>query len=164
MWTVGSFSAKGNKHGMRFYRIIFLVLVVDQVSKIYIRSRLQIGESIELWKGVLHLTRYENSGIMMGMLQGYGRYFVPVAVLITIAAVYLKSKDKINGRIEEAAIAFFVGGALGNAIDRTLFNQVTDFISFQFRDGILNLSDYAINIGVILLIISLFLSKRKKTT
>lgn len=50
----------------------------------------------------------------------------------------------INGKLLETGITFYVGGAIGNSIDRVLFNQVTDFIDFSFRQGIPNLADYAL--------------------
>ena len=51
--------------------------------------------------------------------------------------------------------ALLIGGGIGNAIDRILYNQVTDFISFHSNHGILNLADYFIHYGMIILLIDL---------
>jgi lipoprotein signal peptidase len=53
----------------------------------------------------------------------------------------------------ELGAGFLAGGAIGNAIDRVLFNQVTDFIIFGTSNGILNLADYALNVGIVLLLL-----------
>ncbi|WP_205668640.1 signal peptidase II [Ammoniphilus sp. CFH 90114] len=45
-----------------------------------------------------------------------------------------------------------VGGAIGNGLDRLRFGQVTDFIVRS--DGVFNLADHAIEMGVFLLIIN----------
>lgn len=138
-----------------FYALLFITVALDQVSKIMVRHHMQIGDSIEVWSGFLHFTRYENSGVAFGMLQGYGRLFVPVAILVIGLILYYRKKGYIKGRLLETGAALFGGGAIGNAIDRTLFNQVTDFIAFQYHDGILNLADYALNVAIILIALAM---------
>ncbi len=53
----------------------------------------------------------------------------------------------------DCSFGFLVGGAIGNGTDRLLFGQVTDFIIRS--GGILNLTDHAIEMGGLLLIIYL---------
>lgn len=152
---------------MRFYALLFITVALDQVSKMMVRLHMRIGDSNEIWSGVLHFTRYENSGAAFGMLQGYGRLFVPVAILVIVLILYWRKKGFFKGRLLEAGAALFAGGAIGNAIDRILFNQVTDFIAFQYHDGILNLADYALNLAVILIVLDMlsqWLKARKAQT
>ena len=146
---------------MRFYILATLVILVDQVSKIWIRLHFDVGEQIEVWAGILYFIRYENAGIAFSMLQGYGRLFVPVAVLVVGFILYYRSQLKTTGIILDIGTALLVGGAIGNAIDRVLYNQVTDFIHFNWNHGILNLADYAINFGIILFFLGSFLHDRK---
>lgn len=140
---------------MWFYPVLFITVALDQASKIMVRLHMQIGDSNEIWSGILHFTRYENSGAAFGMLQGYGRLFVPVAILAMFLILYYRKKGFIKGRLLEAGAALFAGGAFGNAIDRILFNQVTDFIAFQYHDGILNLADYALNLAIIFIMLAM---------
>jgi len=146
---------------VRFYILATLVILVDQVSKIWIRLHFDVGEQIEVWAGILYFIRYENAGIAFSMLQGYGRLFVPVAVLVVGFILYYRSQLKTTGIILDIGTALLVGGAIGNAIDRVLYNQVTDFIHFNWNHGILNLADYAINFGIILFFLGSFLHDRK---
>jgi signal peptidase II len=139
---------------MRFYFIALFVIALDQASKIGVRMNIEVGDSIVIWEQVLHFTRYENSGIARSMLQGYGRLFVLPAVFVIVMVMYYRKKGHLTGFGKEIGAALLVGGAIGNAIDRVLYNQVTDFIAFQFMDGILNFADHAIMWGGVLLLVS----------
>ncbi|HEY2421941.1 MAG TPA: signal peptidase II [Neobacillus sp.] len=145
-----------------FYILALLVIVMDQLSKTLIRFNFNIGETLEVWDGVLNFTRYENSGASFSSFQGYGRLFVPIAAIIVVFVLYYRRKFKIKRFTMEMGSALLVGGAIGNAIDRVLFNQVTDFIEFQSGHGILNLADMAINVGIIFVLIDVLFFQRDK--
>ncbi|MFA1822904.1 signal peptidase II [Virgibacillus oceani] len=136
-----------------FYSVVILVIFIDQVFKHWIRTQLDVGETMVIWEGVLNFTHIQNSGAALGLFEGYGRLFVPVAIIIAVVSIYMLKKGYINGRLLQTGVALYVGGAIGNAIDRILFGQVTDFIHFSFRDGIPNLADYALVFGVGLIIV-----------
>jgi signal peptidase II len=145
---------------MPFYLIILFVVVIDQLSKLWIRMHLKVGDSIEVWRGILDFTHYENSGAAFSSFQGYGRLFIPVAILFVVIILYYRRKGVLKGFAKEMGAAFLAGGAIGNAIDRILFNQVTDFVHFQSGQGILNLADYSINIGIILFVMDMLIFSR----
>ncbi|GAA0472028.1 signal peptidase II [Alkalibacillus silvisoli] len=148
-----------------FYSVAFLVILIDQISKYWARTYLKLGDTMVVWDGVLNFTHIQNSGSAFGLFQGYGRLFVPVAIIIAVIVIFMLHKGYISSKVMRIGLALYVGGAMGNAIDRVLFNQVTDFIHFQFREGILNLADYALVFGVILIFIDAiiidFIRKRK---
>jgi signal peptidase II len=145
-----------------YYMIVFLVTVIDQLSKNWIRMNLKIGESFEPWKGVLSITHYENSGIAFSSFQGYGRFFVPFAVLVVVMIINIRKRMQNKRLLFDIGTGFLCGGAIGNAMDRIFFNQVTDFIAFHFNHGILNFSDYAINAGFLFMFLDLLISEIKK--
>ncbi|WP_231514828.1 signal peptidase II [Oceanobacillus salinisoli] len=150
-----------------FYLVAMLVIVIDQLSKYLIRETLHVGDTIEVWEGVLHFTYIQNSGAAFGLFEGYGRLFVPVAMIVTVLSMYMLRKGHINGKLLVIGTGLFVGGAIGNAIDRVLFNQVTDFIHFTYRQGILNFADYALSFGVLLILIDTLIMdviKKRKST
>jgi len=144
---------------MRFYFTALFIIALDQVSKLWIRMHMEVGDSIVIWDQVLNFTRYENSGIAGSRLEGYGRLFVIVAVFVVGMAIYYRKKGLLSGFSKEIGAALLVGGATGNAIDRILFNQVTDFIAFQNRGGIANIADYAIMWGGLLFLIGLLIDE-----
>ncbi|AIQ30714.1 signal peptidase II [Paenibacillus sp. FSL P4-0081] len=140
---------------MLFYLISILVVLVDQAAKWLVRTHMELGERIPFWSPHLQFVYYENSGAAFSSFQGYGRYFSIIAVVFVAAVFYYRRQGKIRGPLLEAASGFLVGGALGNAIDRVIYHQVTDFLVFGNRGGILNLADLAINAGAILIAVYL---------
>ncbi|OBZ18643.1 signal peptidase II [Bacillus sp. FJAT-27264] len=147
---------------MIFYLISALVILVDQVSKWLVRTHMEVGETIPFWAHLLKFTFYENSGAAFSSFQGFGRYFVIVAVGFVVAIFYYRRKGEISGHLLNAAAGFLVGGAIGNAIDRVLFNKVTDFLVFGHSNGILNIADVAINAGVVLVLCYMIVGQLKR--
>ncbi|WNS44605.1 signal peptidase II [Paenibacillus sp. MMS20-IR301] len=144
---------------MLFYLISVLVLILDQVAKWIVRTHMELGERIPFWSPHLQFVYYENSGAAFSSFQGYGQYFAIIAVAFIAGVFYYRRQGKIRGPLLEAASGFLVGGAAGNAIDRVVFRQVTDFLVFGNRGGILNLADLAINAGGILIVVYLLLER-----
>ncbi|GED70267.1 lipoprotein signal peptidase [Brevibacillus reuszeri] len=134
---------------MIFYLISILVVIADQLAKYLIRLYLPVGETLHVW-GFL-LTHYENAGMAFSLFQGYARLFAVAAVLFVMGVFYYRKKAGEKRFLMEAGLGFLVGGAVGNAIDRILFGRVTDFLVSSSGNGILNLADHAINIGIVLL-------------
>ncbi|TBL78625.1 signal peptidase II [Paenibacillus thalictri] len=135
-----------------FYGIAGFVIVVDQLGKWLIRSHFTLGETMPLWNHLLTLTYYENSGMARSLFQGYARLFMVMALLFVAGVMYYRKQGSFRGGLMDAGMAFLVGGALGNAIDRLLFGKVTDFLVFREGHGVLNLADLAINAGILLVI------------
>ncbi|WP_440833789.1 signal peptidase II [Paenibacillus sp. 22594] len=145
-----------------FYLISILVVIADQAAKWAVRSKMQLGETIPVWSGHLQFTYYENSGAAFSSFQGFGPYFAIVAVAFVAAVFYYRRKGELRGPLLEAASGFLVGGAIGNAIDRVIYHQVTDFLVFGSRGGILNLADLAINAGGLLVMVHLLKEPLKR--
>jgi signal peptidase II len=104
-----------------------------------------------------HLTF--NTGAAWGMLDGARAYFVIIAVVCTLAVLFYLLFAREVPRLVVVAFGFFVGGSIGNAIDRALSGEVVDFIHTLFIDfPIFNLADSALTVGVILLLLTALLS------
>lgn len=84
--------------------------------------------------------------------------------MLLFLIIYRKRESRRT--LLDIGAGFLAGGAIGNAIDRVLFNQVTDFIIVGSGNGNLNLADYALNIGLILLLVDTvyteLIQKKKK--
>lgn len=137
-----------------FYTLMLLVVLLDQGAKLWIRNQMELGQSTPVWDG-FQLTYFENTGAMASSFEGYGRYFVIPAILVVIWAINLYHKGKLNGIVLKCGAALFVGGAIGNAIDRVLYGRVTDFL--DFGRGISNLADHAISLGMLCIVIHTFI-------
>ncbi|NEW09225.1 signal peptidase II [Paenibacillus sp. SYP-B3998] len=148
---------------MLFYLIVLVVTAADQLSKYAIRSMLEVGESMPFYKDFISFTYYQNTGAAGSTLQGGARYLGILAVLFIIAVMYYRKKGLIRGFLKESGAALFVGGAIGNGVERLLYGKVTDFLVFYSGNGVMNLADLAINLGVLLIVLDMFFSLRKRT-
>ncbi|ULO09458.1 signal peptidase II [Paenibacillus sp. 19GGS1-52] len=146
---------------MLIFVISAMVILMDQGSKWIVRSNMQVGETVPVWNHILQFTHFENSGAAFSSFQGYGKYFVIIALVFVAGLIYYRRKGEIKGVLMETAAGFLAGGAIGNAIDRLVFHKVTDFLVFGKSNGILNLANVAINVGVILFVIHLLKGQLK---
>jgi signal peptidase II len=145
-----------------YYALAILVIILDQASKWAVAKFMEIGETIPIWEGVFHLTSHRNAGAAFGILQNQ-RWFFIVTTLIVIAGIilYLR-RTRANQPLLSAGLAFILGGAIGNFIDRLFFGKVVDFFHFVLIDfPIFNVADSAITIGVSLIILDALLDTKK---
>ena len=110
--------------------VTFIILLIDQVSKIYIKTNFNLGESIPVFPG-FKLTFVENPGMAYGFHFGglLGKYFLVIVRLFLIGGmVYLfrkwLSEGVSNYRLIPAAMIF--AGAIGNIFDGMFYGMIFD--------------------------------------
>ena len=146
---------------MRAYRkIIFqsfliasLCVIIDQVSKNFIKSNiLVINSGLKIFEG-FNIVYVENKGVSFGIFAEYSiTFFLGVlSILISAYIVFLilKSKDST----ERQSLALILGGALGNGFDRMIYGYVVDFIDIYYHDyhwPAFNFADSFITIGAVI--------------
>lgn len=93
--------------------------------------------------------------------------FMPILLIVGTALIicwllwYLFKKAAIYERLP---LAFIIGGALGNLVDRIRFGAVVDFIQFHIGNfwwfpAVFNVGDVFITLGVCLYLIRLVINK-----
>ena len=135
----------------------FLALValeLDQLTKLCVRETLALGESVPA-EGSLRLTRAVNPGVVFGIPASPAvSLIVPLVVILTCLLIYWRFQ-KTNSTMLNIGIGLFVGGSLGNLIDRIVYGQVTDFIEVVLFGGevalIFNLADLCVVLGLVML-------------
>lgn len=140
--------------------IVFLTLI-DQLSKTYIASSMELYDQIEIIKDFFYITYVKNDGAGFSILKGQMAFFYIVTVIALIFLVYMLIKS--NNKLADTAYLLMIGGALGNFIDRIRFKYVTDFLDFKifgYDFPVFNLADTFLTIGVGLLILSILLEER----
>lgn len=180
---------------MRILIVSFVVILLDQVSKILVKGftipafnfhydGMYLGQRIPVIGDFFRLTFIENPGMAFGFDPGsevklWISLFSLLASFGLLIYFYLIRNQKLSLRL---AIAFILGGAVGNLIDRLLYGvvygyaplfygKVVDFFDFDFLDvtilgrhyerwPIFNVADAAVSIGVLILI--LFYKKSKE--
>jgi len=100
----------------------------------------------------------KNTGGAFGLLRGYNWIFIIASIIVIgiFICCYINLPQKLNYII---SLSLFLGGAVGNLIDRVFFGYVTDFIAFSFWPAF-NIADAAILVGVIWLAILLFIDDK----
>jgi signal peptidase II len=140
------------------------VIVLDQISKLLVVQRFELHEGVALTSW-FNLVRVHNPGAAFSFLasqSGWQRWFF-VALGLVASGVMLVLLRRSSGQpLMAAALAFVLGGALGNVIDRFWLGAVVDFIQVHwawlepvFPGGYFpafNLADSAITLGAGLLI------------
>ncbi len=128
----------------------------DQVSKAAARSLLAEAHPITYLGGLLKFILIQNAGAFLSLgsrLPDTVRFLifsVGGSLVILAGLTYLLSKKGLSNP-SVVALSFVLGGAVGNQIDRFLFQgAVTDFL-FLFlgpvHTGIFNLADMAVLLG-----------------
>jgi signal peptidase II len=104
-----------------------------------------------------------NTGISYGLLDGLPVWTLGLIMLVAIVALSVWWW-RTDAPLVRLGLAFCIGGALSNALDRLLYGAVADFFHFHWGTWsfyIFNLADVAITFGVILLIADLLGLGRK---
>lgn len=108
--------------------IIFLILLIDQISKIYIKTNFQLGEEIKVfdWFRILFV---ENEGMAWGAkIPGeYGKLLLTLFRLGAIVGIgyWLWDSVRNNGsKVLIVAISFIFAGAMGNIIDSVFYGLI----------------------------------------
>lgn len=112
------------------YLLIFVILLVDQLSKIYIKTNFVLGEEVNVfsWFKILFI---ENEGMAWGTeIPGtYGKLILTVFRLFAVTAIGYWLWDSIQKNSSTyliVAIALILAGAFGNIIDSVFYGIVFD--------------------------------------
>ena len=147
------------------YGFAILIIVVDQLTKAWVLSGLDLRElgRVPVWPPILNFTWVENRGVSFGLFgDGSARWMLSVFSVV-VAGILGWWALKADRRLLVTSIGLIMGGAIGNVIDRIRFGFVVDFLDFSGTGvfpWVFNVADSAITIGVILLILDSLLSER----
>ncbi|MEA1972843.1 MAG: signal peptidase II, partial [Candidatus Cloacimonadota bacterium] len=157
----------------KFFIIPLLIIIFDQITKLYIRTEFAIGDSIKLIGNIVKITYIENQGAAFGMKLGNQSINRILLASISFVAIFFIIYLIKNSETKIQLIAFhlILGGAFGNFIDRAFRGTVTDFVDCDFpnflaqiygstRWPIFNVADSAIFIAFILLIFEIVFEKK----
>ena len=163
--------------------IVILVLLIDQISKIYVKTHFVIGDYVEVFSW-FKIYFVENEGMAWGakIPGAYGKLILTLFRLCAIVGIGWWLWDNCKKRAPKVlilSIALIFAGAFGNIIDsvfygvifneshseiatlfpveggygKLLHGKVVDMFSFSFFDPVFNVADSAISVGVALLLL-----------
>lgn len=152
----------------KIYKIVlisFLIILLDQLSKIIIRCSLEVGHTISVIGKFFKITHLENSGAAWSILNGKWIFLVILSLLFLVFIFRCIKRDDRNTKLNILSYSFLIGGIIGNIIDRIIYQTVTDFLSFRiikYDFPVFNLADTFIVIGMFMLILDVFLEGREE--
>lgn len=112
------------------YLLIFILLLVDQVSKIYIKTNFILGEEVEVFKW-FKILFIENEGMAWGVqIPGaYGKLFLTLFRIAAVGGIgywLWDSVKKMSSDYLIVAISLILVGAFGNIIDSVFYGVIFD--------------------------------------
>lgn len=111
--------------------VTLIILLIDQASKIYIKTHFQLGESREIFPG-FNLTFVENPGMAYGLQFGglLGKYALVILRIVMIGMMFSLFRKWIReGRTTSyllVPMAMIFAGAIGNLIDGIFYGIIFD--------------------------------------
>ena len=117
--------------------VIFLVLLLDQVSKILVKTATAISWPIHVFGSWFEITFLENPGMAFGWELTESVWGTTFLILFRIAAVILMfwllvkmvKKDVKFGPL--FGISLIIAGAIGNLIDGMFYGIIFDYAGFM---------------------------------
>jgi signal peptidase II len=153
------------------FALLASLLVVDQATKRIAVQALRGHPPRIFGRGTLTLLYTENAGAFLSL----GANLPPAARAVIfnlivgvalIAALWYLVTGRAGDRLQELALTLFIGGGIGNLIDRIVHQgRVVDFLYLAagpLHTGVFNFADMAITTGALCLVVAWMLESRKK--
>jgi signal peptidase II len=136
------------------------VLVLDQLTKWWIRQTLRPGDAIRVLDSCFNIVHARNPGgafsFLAGASEGFRSVFFLIASIVAIGVLFHILRTTPAGkRLLIFALAGLLGGALGNLIDRVRLGHVTDFLDVYWNGyhwPAFNVADSFITVGLCILV------------
>lgn len=171
---------------MKVLIVTVFIVIADQITKLYVKGisipKLGISipgmpyqSSINVIGDIFKITFIENPGMAFGLQIG-GKLFLSLfTIFATILLFVFLFKNRNEVFLLRLALAFILGGAIGNLIDRVFYGKiydyaplfygrVVDFLHFDFPNftifgktiyswPIFNIADISVSVGFLMILI-----------
>lgn len=145
-----------------YYLTALIIIALDQATKYWTVQSIPYREVVEWIPGFISFTHHRNSGAAWSILEGQMLFFYIVTIIIVGVIIYYLHLYGRKDRLFGVALSLILGGAIGNFIDRLLFQYVVDMVRLEFINfPIFNVADMALTVGVGLMIVYLILDEIK---
>lgn len=124
--------------GTRITILVVLLLIIDQIVKILVKTNMTLGQSIPVFGKWFQILFIENNGMAFGLQfgEGWGKLALSLCrlVLIVLIIIYmrklLKKPDTPNGVL--VGLGAILCGAIGNMIDSMFYGLIFDYAPFLY--------------------------------
>ena len=171
---------------MRVFYLSLIVVIIDQLTKLKVKGikipflnlnveGMTLGSSKQVFGNFFKITFIENPGMAFGIELG-GKLTLSIFTLFaTFLIIYFIYKNRNEGLYLRIALAFILGGALGNLVDRIFYGtvfgyaplfygKVVDFFHFNIPEfnifgkafyswPIFNIADISVTAGFVMILL-----------
>jgi signal peptidase II len=146
------------------YGLAGLVVLIDQISKHWALTHLPPYGSKVWLPGLVHFQLTTNTGAAFSLFSGSPQALGVVSLVVAIGVVAWLERQGPLSLARQLGLAFVLGGAIGNGIDRWRSGAVVDFLALVPIDfPIFNGADVAINLAVLCFAIDLLRGHGKRS-
>lgn len=129
-----------------FLPVLLLVFFADQSSKFL--------------AGILGFSITYNSGVSFSFMTESQPKFLTFVLFLLLYFLYMSFKP--HWKRNPIATGLFFGGAVSNLFDRIVFDSVRDWVNIPFTQIQNNVADWAIFIGLVLIVQPIVFAKMNK--
>lgn len=132
-----------------FFLAASVVLVLDQLTKLLVRSTIPLDHFLPVVDGIVRITHVGNTGAVFGIFPGQSYIFVIMSLFMLGLILFVYRSPHLRRLTWVLGMIF--GGGMGNLIDRLHQGYVTDFIDLRVWP-VFNVADASIVVGTGILI------------
>ncbi|MEG0440923.1 MAG: signal peptidase II [Oscillospiraceae bacterium] len=137
---------------MLYAVIVVLLVVVDQIVKMLVRSNLALGELVPFIPHLLDLTYVQNTGAAFSLFSEHTWLLTVVSAVMAFLLAVAIAKKFFRHPAGQIILSVVLAGAIGNLIDRAIFGYVTDMFATAFMNfAVFNVADICVVLGGIAL-------------
>ena len=143
------------KNRQRIYEETGLLLLIDQFIKYMITNHMKLYDSITIIPKFFKIFYIRNTGAAFSILENQRILLMMISVIMIILIDRFLKKEKNLKSIYIIPFGMIMGGIFGNLMDRILYHEVIDYLSFsihKYSFPVFNFADMMITIGMIILI------------
>ena len=152
---------------MRILFVSAILVLADQISKVVVRTRMTLYESIPVIPDFFHFTYITNDGMAFGINFPFGIYvFSAISFIFSGFLLWYLWTIKDHGIVIRTGVALILAGAIGNLIDRVFIGEVVDFLDFMIADYhwyVFNIADSCVSVGMGFVLVDSLILERKRT-
>ncbi len=141
------------------------LIIIDQYTKFMVTLHIPLNYSIKVIDNFFQLTHIRNSGVAFGLFAGSDSetkviFFIAFSTIAILAILVFFHHTRDDKKMAQAGLILLFSGAIGNLIDRILYQEVIDFLDFYYKNfhwPAFNVADSCITIGVALVLADQFI-------
>ncbi len=140
-----------------------VLIILDQFTKYMVSNHIPRHMSLRVIDGFFNLTHIRNPGVAFGLFADVESdikvtIFIVFSLIAILAILLFFWETPKHKKMVLFALILIFAGAIGNLIDRIVYEEVIDFIDFHFGSyhwPAFNIADSCITIGVALMFVDI---------